>query len=86
MKTDGLKQALDKYQFDAAFGGARRDEENPELKKEFTHLGIKTTDGIQKTNALSYGIFTMESWIRGKASGFSHYQTGQNWISGNTFI
>ena len=27
MKTQGLKQALDKYQFDAAFGGARRDEE-----------------------------------------------------------
>ena len=26
MKTDGLKQALNKYQFDAAFGGARRDE------------------------------------------------------------
>lgn len=25
MKTDGLKQALDKYGFDAAFGGARRD-------------------------------------------------------------
>jgi len=27
MKTQGLKQALDKYGFDAAFGGARRDEE-----------------------------------------------------------
>jgi sulfate adenylyltransferase subunit 2 len=27
MKTEGLKQALDKYKFDAAFGGARRDEE-----------------------------------------------------------
>jgi sulfate adenylyltransferase subunit 2 len=27
MKTEGLKQALDKYGFDAAFGGARRDEE-----------------------------------------------------------
>jgi len=27
MKTEGLKQALNKYGFDAAFGGARRDEE-----------------------------------------------------------
>ncbi|MCK5872784.1 MAG: sulfate adenylyltransferase subunit CysD, partial [Methylococcales bacterium] len=27
MKTQGLKQALDQYGFDAAFGGARRDEE-----------------------------------------------------------
>jgi sulfate adenylyltransferase subunit 2 len=33
MKTDGLKQALDKYQFDAAFGGARRDEEKSRAKE-----------------------------------------------------
>ncbi|USE68100.1 sulfate adenylyltransferase subunit CysD [Pseudoalteromonas maricaloris] len=33
MKTQGLKQALDKYQFDAAFGGARRDEEKSRAKE-----------------------------------------------------
>ncbi|MCK5354775.1 MAG: sulfate adenylyltransferase subunit CysD [Methyloprofundus sp.] len=33
MKTDGLKQALDKYRFDAAFGGARRDEEKSRAKE-----------------------------------------------------
>ena len=33
MKTDGLKQALDKYQFDVAFGGARRDEEKSRAKE-----------------------------------------------------
>jgi sulfate adenylyltransferase subunit 2 len=33
MKTDGLKQALDKYKFDAAFGGARRDEEKSRAKE-----------------------------------------------------
>ncbi|KAF3977997.1 MAG: sulfate adenylyltransferase subunit CysD [Methylococcales symbiont of Iophon sp. n. MRB-2018] len=33
MKTDGLKQALNKYQFDAAFGGARRDEEKSRAKE-----------------------------------------------------
>lgn len=32
-KTDGLKQALDKYQFDAALGGARRDEEKSRAKE-----------------------------------------------------
>ncbi len=32
-KTDGLKQALNKYQFDAAFGGARRDEEKSRAKE-----------------------------------------------------
>jgi sulfate adenylyltransferase subunit 2 len=33
MKTQGLKQALDKYAFDAAFGGARRDEEKSRAKE-----------------------------------------------------
>lgn len=33
MKTDSLKQALDKYKFDAAFGGARRDEEKSRAKE-----------------------------------------------------
>src|SRR5690348_5172925 len=33
MKTEALKQALDKWQFDAAFGGARRDEEKSRAKE-----------------------------------------------------
>jgi sulfate adenylyltransferase subunit 2 len=33
MKTQGLKQALDQHQFDAAFGGARRDEEKSRAKE-----------------------------------------------------
>ncbi|HJP34580.1 MAG TPA: sulfate adenylyltransferase subunit CysD, partial [Gammaproteobacteria bacterium] len=33
MKTDTLKQALDKWGFDAAFGGARRDEEKSRAKE-----------------------------------------------------
>jgi len=33
MKTDALKEALDKYEFDAAFGGARRDEEKSRAKE-----------------------------------------------------
>lgn len=32
-KTEGLKQALDKYNFDVAFGGARRDEEKSRAKE-----------------------------------------------------
>jgi len=32
-KTEGLKQALDKWRFDAAFGGARRDEEKSRAKE-----------------------------------------------------
>jgi len=33
MKTEALKQALDKYRFDAAFGGARREEEKSRAKE-----------------------------------------------------
>jgi sulfate adenylyltransferase subunit 2 len=33
MKTQALKQALNKYAFDAAFGGARRDEEKSRAKE-----------------------------------------------------
>ena len=33
MKTEGLKQALNKHKFDAAFGGARRDEEKSRAKE-----------------------------------------------------
>lgn len=33
MKTESLRQAMDKYRFDAAFGGARRDEEKSRAKE-----------------------------------------------------
>ncbi|RCL02841.1 MAG: sulfate adenylyltransferase subunit 2 [Candidatus Tokpelaia sp. JSC188] len=38
MKTAALKQALDKYGFDAAFGGARRDEEKSRAKERILSL------------------------------------------------
>ncbi len=38
MKTEGLRQALEKWHFDAAFGGARRDEEKSRAKERiFSH-------------------------------------------------
>jgi sulfate adenylyltransferase subunit 2 len=38
MKTEGLRQALDKWRFDAAIGGARRDEEKSRAKERiFSH-------------------------------------------------
>ncbi len=42
MKTQALKQALDKYQFDAAFGGARRDEEKSRAKERV--FSIRSAD------------------------------------------
>lgn len=38
MKTQGLRQALDKHKFDAAFGGARRDEEASRAKERIVSL------------------------------------------------
>lgn len=42
MKTEGLKQALDKYKFDAAFGGARRDEEKSRAKERIFSFRSET--------------------------------------------
>ena len=81
MKTQALKMALDENAFDVAFGGARRDEEKSRQKKM---LGQKSMLGIQKIKDLSYGITLIPERARKKQSGFSHYQTGQNLIYGNT--
>jgi sulfate adenylyltransferase subunit 2 len=41
MKTEGLRQAMDKHRFDAAFGGARRDEEKSRAKERiFSHRSV----------------------------------------------
>ena len=42
MKTTALKQALDKHKFDAAFGGARRDEEKSRAKERVFSFRSKT--------------------------------------------
>lgn len=42
MKTEGLKQALNRYKFDAAFGGARRDEEKSRAKERVFSFRSKT--------------------------------------------
>ena len=41
-KTEGLKQALDKYQFDVIFGGARRDEEKSRAKERIFSFRTQT--------------------------------------------
>jgi sulfate adenylyltransferase subunit 2 len=42
MKTEALKQALEKYGFDAAFGGARRDEEKSRAKERIFSVRSKS--------------------------------------------
>ena len=85
MKTQGLKQALDKHGFDVAFGGARRDEENLEPRKGYFHSETKTTIGTQKGRGQNFGMSTTLAKTRENHQGVP-FQTGQNWISGSTFI
>ena len=53
MKTQALKQALDKYKFDAAFGGARRDEEKSRAKERVYSFRDSKHRWDPKTNVQS---------------------------------
>jgi sulfate adenylyltransferase subunit 2 len=55
MKTEALKQALDKYGFDAAFGGARRDEEKSRAKERIFSFRNAQHRWDPKTSARSSG-------------------------------
>jgi sulfate adenylyltransferase subunit 2 len=75
-KTEGLKQALDKYRFDAAFGGARRDEEKSRAKERIfsfrsaTHRWdpkqqrpeVWNLYNAKKSNAESIRVFPISNW------------------------
>jgi sulfate adenylyltransferase subunit 2 len=76
MKTQGLKQALDKHGFDAAFGGARRDEEKSRAKERV--LSFRTAQhrwdpkrqrpelwhlyNARKQNGESFRVFPLSNW------------------------
>jgi len=76
MKTQSLKQALDKYKFDAAFGGARRDEEKSRAKERI--FSFRTADhrwdpknqrpelwrlyNARKNKGESIRIFPLSNW------------------------
>ncbi|MGX6510728.1 sulfate adenylyltransferase subunit CysD [Rhodococcus sp. SJ-2] len=75
-KTDGLKQALDLYKFDAAFGGARRDEEKSRAKERV--FSIRSAEhrwdpkrqrpelwrmyNLRKTPGESLRVFPLSNW------------------------
>jgi sulfate adenylyltransferase subunit 2 len=53
MKTEALKQALDKWGFDAAFGGARRDEEKSRAKERIFWSGSRSCRSISPRSGRS---------------------------------
>jgi sulfate adenylyltransferase subunit 2 len=75
-KTEGLKQALDKHGFDAAFGGARRDEEKSRAKERI--FSFRTANhrwdpkrqrpelwalyNVQKKKGESVRVFPLSNW------------------------
>jgi sulfate adenylyltransferase subunit 2 len=75
-KTEGLKQALDKYGFDAAFGGARRDEEKSRAKERIfsfrtaSHVWAPKTQrpelwnlyNARKAKGESIRVFPISNW------------------------
>ena len=67
MKTQALKQALNKYGFTAAFGGGRRDEEKSRAKERIFSFRTKTRHGILKTSGQKCGSFTTHVSIRVRA-------------------
>ncbi|RFC64117.1 sulfate adenylyltransferase subunit CysD [Fulvimarina endophytica] len=76
MKTQALKQALEKYKFDAAFGGARRDEEKSRAKERVFSLRSPEHRwdaknqrpepwrlfNTRKRNGESFRVFPLSNW------------------------
>ena len=86
MKTQALKQALDLHEFDAAFGGARRDEEKSRAKERVFSFRSAQHRWDPKTSVLSYGRYIMQKNIKVKVFAYFLYQIGQSWIFGNIYI
>ncbi len=86
MKTEGLKQALNKYGFDAAFGARAVTKRNPAPKSVSTLSATASTAGTRKTSVRSCGTTTTARSTRAKAFASSRSPTGPSWISGSISI
>jgi len=83
MKTQALKQALDKYKFDAAFGATRK---NPAPRSGFFPSARASIAGTRRTSARSSGISTIPASPKANRSACFRSPTGRNSISGNISI
>ena len=84
-KTEGLKQALDKYGFDAAFGGARRDEEKSRAKERiFSFRSDQHRWDPKNQRPELWKLYNTRKKPGRERSGSSRSPTGPSWMSGNT--
>ena len=84
MKTQGLKQALDKYGFDAAFGGARRDEEKSRAKERVFSFRIAQHRWDPKNQRPELWRLYNARKRQARASACSRCRTGPSSTSGST--
>lgn len=61
MKTQALRQALEKYGFTAAFGGGRRDEEKSRAKERIFPSAMPRRPGIRKIRDRRCGSFLIQN-------------------------
>ena len=86
MKTQALLRALDKYKFDAAFGGARRDEEKSRAKERIFSFRDKFLQWDPKNQRPELWDIYNARVHKGESIRVFPLRTGPNWISGSTFV
>ncbi len=84
MKTEALKAALDHYGFDAAFGGARRDEEKSRAKERIFSFRSAQHRWDPKRSGRSFGTCTTRARAAARACGCFRCPTGPSSTSGST--
>jgi hypothetical protein len=84
VKTEGLKQALDKYGFDAAFGGARRDEEKSRAKERIFSFRTAQHRWDPKNQRPELWNLYNARKNKGESSACSRSPTGPSSTSGST--
>lgn len=84
MKTQALKQALNKYGFTAAFGGGRRDEEKSRAKERIFSFRNENHAWGRRTRDRRCGNFITPRSTRVRAFVCSRFPTGRRRISGST--
>ena len=86
MKTEGLKQALDKYGFDAAFVAHAATKRSRAPRSAYSPSAPPSTGGTRRTSAPNCGSSTTRASTRASRSVCSRSRTGPSSTSGSTSI
>lgn len=83
LQTHTLLKTIEKYKFDACFGGARRDEEKARAKERFFSHRDEFGQWDPKTNDQNFGICLTVAILKVNTSAYSPSRTGPKWMFGN---